>query len=66
MTVRETQAYVRERYGFVPQSCWIADVKEQEGWPVRRAWNRRGPERENPCPADKVGPIREALRRNRN
>jgi len=61
MTVRQIQAVVRRRHGFVPQSCWIADVKEREGWPVRPAWNRVGQERENPCPASKRGPIREAL-----
>ena len=62
MTVRQVQNYVRQHYGFVPKSCWIADVKEREGLPVRRAWNRRpGEGRDNSCPPDKRAPIKEAL-----
>ena len=54
------QAFVAAHYGFVPQTCWIADVKEQLGLPVRRAWNRRG-EREKRCPPEKLPPIRRAI-----
>lgn len=61
-TYKQIQAYVRERYGFQPKTCWIAHVKEMHGLPVRRAWNRQGPGRQVPCPAEKVEPIREALR----
>jgi hypothetical protein len=43
-TIEEIQDYVRTRYGFVPKSCWIADVKEQNGLPVRPAWNRALPD----------------------
>jgi len=34
--------YARERSGFAPKTCWIAHVKELNGLPVRRAWNRAG------------------------
>ena len=57
-TVREIQDCVRRHHGFVPKSCWIADVKERAGLPVPRAWNRRpGPGRDNPCPPDKRAAI---------
>lgn len=61
-TYRQIQQYVKERFGFVPKHCWIADVKEQAELSVRRAWNRAGDERLNPCPPDKVEAILNAFR----
>ena len=61
-TYAEIQNFVAEHDGFVPKSCWIADVKEELGLPVRRAWNRRGDRREVPCPAAKREAISRALR----
>jgi hypothetical protein len=62
-TYRDIQDYIRDRYGFAAQSCWIAHVKELSGLPIRHAPNRqqRG-QRVKPCPTDKVAPIQEALR----
>lgn len=62
-TYREIQDEVRRLHGFVPQTCWIADPREREGLGVRRAHNRRGRNRENPRPREKVEPIRRAIRR---
>jgi len=52
---------VRRHAGFVPQSSWIADVKEQLGMPVRGARNRSGA-RKRPCPPEKREAIIEAVR----
>jgi hypothetical protein len=60
-TYKEIQDYVRSNYGFVPKTCWIAHVKEMCGVSSRKSWNRIGP-RSNPCPKDKVGFIRDALK----
>ena len=62
-TYREVQDAVRRDYGFVPKTCWIADVKTAMGLPVRRAPNRLGPDRVNPCPQSKRNTIAEAIRR---
>ena len=61
-TYKEIQNWVKQNYGFVPKTCWIADVKEKAGLPVRKAHNRRGAERVNPCPRGKIESIRAAMR----
>ncbi len=61
-TYKEIQAWVKQTYGFVPETCWIADVKNQCGLPMREAPNRKGETRQKPCPADKVEAIRSALK----
>jgi len=60
-TYREIREWVRDKYGFVPQDCWIAHVKETVGLPVRRA-HERNEQRLKPCPEDKQTPIKEALK----
>ena len=54
---------VRRHSGFDPKTCWIAHVKQLNGLPVRRAWNRRTSSREVPCPPEKRPAIEAALRR---
>ncbi|CAG0971083.1 putative RNA methyltransferase [Anaerolineae bacterium] len=61
-TYKEIQKYVKQRYGFVAQTCWIAHVKELNGLDVRRSPNRQSSRRVKPCPLDKQEPIREALK----
>jgi hypothetical protein len=61
-TYSEIQDYVKGKYHFTPKSCWIADVKERNGLPVRRAYNRISDTRTNPCPEDKVASIIDAFR----
>ena len=34
------QDYVRNKFGFVPKTCWIAHRKEELGFNPRLAWNR--------------------------
>jgi len=61
-TYKEIRVWVKSRYGFVPKTCWIAHCKELYGIPVERAYNRRGTEREVPCPLDKREAIKSAFR----
>jgi len=60
-TYKETQTWVKENYGFTPKTCWIAHVKYLEGLPVRKAPNRIGVMRSNPCPEKRREPIIAAL-----
>lgn len=59
-TYKQIQEEVKKKHGFLPKTCWIADVKEKCGYPVRRAWNRKG-KRTYPCPKSKFQAIKETL-----
>ena len=59
---KQIQSWVKQQYGFVPKTCWIADVKRQSGLPVRKAPNRKGEEPRHPCPPEKITPVRAALK----
>ncbi|MDI6638572.1 MAG: hypothetical protein QME82_06665 [Bacillota bacterium] len=62
-TYRRIQEYVKRQYGFTPKTCWIAHVKELCGLEPRVSPNRYDASRRvNPCPPDKVGAIKEALK----
>lgn len=61
-TYKQIQEYVRGQYDFTPKTCWIAHVKELCGLQVRRAHNRRGAMRLNPCPPNREMEIRRALK----
>jgi hypothetical protein len=61
-TYLEIQRFVRDHFGFVPKTCWIAHVKELSGLPLRPAWNRHEGDRRVPCPPDKRAAIEGALR----
>jgi hypothetical protein len=63
MTYAAIQAEVKRAAGFCPKTCWIAHVKEQLGFEVRRAPNRHGTERVFPCPANKRQAIAKAIAR---
>ena len=61
-TYKEIQDYVKETYGFLPKTCWIAHMKELCGVPVKNAPNRISPtHREKPCPPEKMLYIKEAF-----
>ena len=34
-TYKEIQGYVKETYGFLPKTCWIAHMKELCGIPIK-------------------------------
>lgn len=61
-TYQQIQTWVKQRYGFTPKTCWIADVKSQCGLPTRKAPNRISTARIHPCPPEKGEAIRSALR----
>ena len=60
-TYKEIQIYVKNKHGFTPKTCWIANVKELCGLPMKDAWNRSG-QRTNPCPSDKIKCIKNAFK----
>ncbi|HKW00747.1 MAG TPA: hypothetical protein VJN96_13045 [Vicinamibacterales bacterium] len=62
-TYRAIAEEVRLSAGFVAQTCCIADVLRQMGYPVQDAPNRKGKEPVKPCPPDKVDAIRRAIER---
>lgn len=61
-THQQIQNWVKQQYGFVPKTCWIADVKNKAGLPMHKASNRQGTERAYPCLPEKAESIRSALR----
>lgn len=61
-TYKQIQTWVKQNYGFVPETCWIADVKSQSGLSMRRAPYRKSAERVKPCPLEKIEIILTALR----
>lgn len=61
-TYVEIQAYVKTKHGYTPKTCWIAHMKELTHQSLRRAPNRQGPERVEPCPEGKRADILEAFR----
>ena len=61
-TYKEIQTWVKQNYGFVPETCWTADVKSQTVSLTRKAPNHRGTERAKPCPLEKVKAIQRELR----
>jgi hypothetical protein len=51
-TYLQIQEHVEKANGFVPKTCWIADVKNQYGLTKRVAPNRQSLlRRKHPCPA---------------
>lgn len=62
-TYEQIQGYLNERYGFVAQTCWIADIKAEHGLTTRIASNRISESnRAKRCPAGKRDAIENALR----
>lgn len=61
-TYKQIQNYVKEKYGFIPKTCWIADLKSQYGLTTKVAYNRKGKKRVHPCPESKKKFIISAFR----
>jgi len=59
--MKDIQRWVEERFGFVPETCWIAHCKERSGLPLREASNRHGAKRVKPCPPEKQVAIEKAF-----
>jgi hypothetical protein len=60
-TYREIQKWVEEKFGFTPETCWIAHCKELYGLPLGEAPNRQGNERVKPCPPERRTAIKKAF-----
>jgi hypothetical protein len=62
-TYKEIQSWIKKNYGFTVKTCWIAHVKEMCGVQPKKAPNRIDEAtRANPCPQNKVEPIKQALK----
>ena len=61
-TYKEIQKWVKNKYNYMPKTCWIAHVKELSGIPVRKAPNRIGDQRLSPCPKNRIESIQVALK----
>ena len=61
-TYKEIIAWIKEEYGFVAQSCWIAHMKELNGLNLKQASNRQCSTRKKPCPIDKQDKINNAFK----
>ena len=46
----QTQKHAAKLAGRSIKTCWIAHARETLGLPVKIAYNRKGPSRQNPCP----------------
>jgi len=55
---QEIQKWVSRQHGFVPESAWILDCKEQLGLVAPGTAPK-----ENSCPPEKVASIKQAFRR---
>ena len=63
-TYGQIQVYCRSNYGFIPQTCWIADVLADLGMTSRQAPNRKDAlQPTKPCPPDRRMAIFEAIER---
>jgi hypothetical protein len=62
-TYSDIQRHVKVTGGFVPKTCWIADVKSQYGLTSGTAPNRLNTTtRKYPCPPEKKAAIEAALK----
>ncbi len=62
-TYKQIADRVKQQEGFVPKTCWIADIRSRYGLTTRVAPNRiSSATREHPCPPQKRPAIERALR----
>jgi hypothetical protein len=63
-TYAKIQQCVKQHFGFVPKTCWIAHIKELNGLKPRMAHNRENSEhRKVPCPANRRLAIENCFKR---
>jgi len=62
VTNKDIINYVKSNFGYKPESCWIAHVKEICGIHVKIAHNRISKDkRKVSCPENKINDIKKAL-----
>ena len=49
MTYKEAQEIFKEKYGIIPKSSWIADIRSENGKTKGKSLNRDG-DYKYPCP----------------
>ncbi|TVY02403.1 hypothetical protein [Paenibacillus cremeus] len=61
-TYKQVQGYVKQKYGYLPKTYWIAHMKEVCGLNPKTAQNRYSPNsRVHPCPPEKQNDIRDSF-----
>jgi hypothetical protein len=61
-TYKQIMAYVKNKYGHTPTTCWITDVKRKLGYPIGPVHNKKSETPiKNLCPAKKFNHIKEAF-----
>lgn len=61
-TYRMIQNYIKNKYNYIPKTCWIAHAKEVYGIKVKKSINRIDcDERVYPCPENKLEDLKEAF-----
>jgi|GEM_PF-305278 len=61
-TYKQIQAYIKENFGYIPKTCWIAHMKEICGLNPQVVANRRSDAvRMYPCPPEKQDDLRQAF-----
>jgi hypothetical protein len=61
-TYKNIQKWVKDNYGFIPKTCWIAHCKEMCNLPVAKAPNRQNTARMVPCQKEKQEAIKSAFK----
>ena len=62
-TYKQIQEYIKNKHGYLAQTCWIAHTKAICGLDTRTAPNRiSATKRVKPCPEEKVQDIKEAFK----
>lgn len=61
-TYRMIQNYIKNKYNYIPKTCWIAHAKEVYGIKVKKSINRIDcHDRVYPCPENKLEDLKEAF-----
>jgi hypothetical protein len=61
-TYKQIQDYVKQQYGYIPKSCWIAHMKEVKGLNPKISARRYSVDsRVHPCPLEKQDDIRDSF-----
>lgn len=61
-TYKQIQEFIKNKYGYIPKTCWIAHAKELSGIKTNTAANRISDQRTHPCPIDRLPHMQDAFR----
>mgnify|MGYP006952611412 CR=1 FL=1 len=61
-TYKQIQGFVKQQYGYIPKSCWIAHMKEVCGLNPKLSARRNSvASRVHPCPLERQDDIRHSF-----